>query len=60
MIRMYERRGEFDAELAEAAKRAAREHLAEAIRDPEYAAADYRKDMQHQSIVAEAKRMLNR
>lgn len=59
VIRMYERRGEFDTELAEAAKRAAREHLAEAIRDPEYAAADYRKDMQHQSIVTEAKRMLN-
>lgn len=60
VIRMYEQRGEFDAELAEAAKRAAREHLAEAVRDPEYAATDYIRDMQYQSIVAEAKEILHR
>lgn len=54
-IRLYKKRGKFSEKFAEAAKRAAREHLTDAIRDPEYAATNYITDMQQENLVEEVK-----
>lgn len=59
-IRLYQKRGVFSAAFAEAAKCAAREHLAEAVRDPAYAASDYLRDMQQQQLMEKTKRLMER